>query len=480
MQFELLWEQCRGAFSSKRVWERAKRLALSGLVGLGRHTITGLLCASNRQAHDWSAAYRLFSRKRFFPAELFGTVRRAVSAMAEPGKPLVVSMDDSLLRKTGRKVHGVAWKRDPMSPPFHVNFVRGVRVLQISAAIAGKDAPGEARMVPVDFIHAPSPAKPGKKANPEELEAFKNAQEEMRLGRQGIRRIAALRENMDKDEPVARRPLWVLVDGSYTNKRVLRNIPANTVVIGRMRGDAKLFYPPAEGKVDAKGRKRSYGERAPTPEDLRKDETVEWKIVSAWACGKQHNFKVKTLDNVKWPAAGPNAVMRLVVIAPLGYRPRKGAKLLYRQPAYLICTDPAIPLEEVLQAYVWRWDVEVNFRDEKQLMGIEEPQVRRADAVENVPAFLTAAYALLLVSAVKAFGVGGMPSAIPLPKWRKNEKPRRASTASLINQLRYELWGAALGDEEGHFSGFVYEPSWETKPEKYLPNLAASVLYAMN
>lgn len=144
---------------------------------------------------------------------------------------------------------------------------------------------------------------------------------------------------------------------------------------------------------------------------------------------------------------------------PYDHRP-----VVRRQPAYLVCTTPAAPLEEVVQAYVWRWGAEANFRDEKQLMGIEEPQVRRADAVENVPAFLTATYALLLVSAVKAFGVGGVPSAIPLPKWRKNDKPRRASTASLINQLRYELWGKALGAEEGHFSGFMDEPSRETKP----------------
>ena len=32
----------------------------------------------------------------------------------------------------------------------------------------------------------------------------------------------------------------------------------------------------------------------------------------------------------------------LIIIAPLAYRPRKGAKLLYRQPAYLICRDPSM------------------------------------------------------------------------------------------------------------------------------------------
>jgi drug/metabolite transporter (DMT)-like permease len=38
---------------------------------------------------------------------------------------------------------------------------------------------------------------------------------------------------------------------------------------------------------------------------------------------------------------------------------RKGGKLLYRQPAYIICTDPALPPRQVLQEYLWRGETEV-------------------------------------------------------------------------------------------------------------------------
>ncbi|MDR2051685.1 MAG: hypothetical protein LBQ63_07950, partial [Deltaproteobacteria bacterium] len=37
----------------------------------------------------------------------------------------------------------------------------------------------------------------------------------------------------------------------------------------------------------------------------------------------------------------------------------------YRNPAYLLCTDPDLPVERLLQAYLWRWEIELNFRDEK-------------------------------------------------------------------------------------------------------------------
>ena len=55
---------------------------------------------------------------------------------------------------------------------------------------------------------------------------------------------------------------------------------------------------------------------------------------------------VKVVRTVYWRKAGPDLPLLLVVIKPLGYRLRKGSKLLYRQPAFLICTDPQLDLTD--------------------------------------------------------------------------------------------------------------------------------------
>ena len=96
---------------------------------------------------------------------------------------MVVSMDDSLLRKTGRQIHGVRYQRDPMSPPFHVNLVRGLRVLQISAALP--QGGGLARMGPIDFEHAVLPPKPPKKATDQEWEEYQKIKAEKNINRAG-------------------------------------------------------------------------------------------------------------------------------------------------------------------------------------------------------------------------------------------------------------------------------------------------------
>ena len=68
--FNRLFDQTKPAFSQERTFERARTLAMSSVVGLGRRTVSGMLCASAQQFTDWSAAYRIFERERFDVKEL--------------------------------------------------------------------------------------------------------------------------------------------------------------------------------------------------------------------------------------------------------------------------------------------------------------------------------------------------------------------------------------------------------------------------
>jgi hypothetical protein len=117
------------------------------------------LSTNGQLQSDWSADYRLYSRKHIDSAELFAQVRRGAQASLATQEPLTVAMDDSILRKSGRKIPGVGYRRDKLSPPFHVNFVRGMRVVQLSALVRQQD--GFGRMIPIDFQPAPLPARPG-------------------------------------------------------------------------------------------------------------------------------------------------------------------------------------------------------------------------------------------------------------------------------------------------------------------------------
>jgi hypothetical protein len=452
----------------ERTFERVRRHVLSQLLCLGRHTVTGILGTSGRLFCDWSADYRMYSAQRVDPKMLFTSVRQALMARLDPGKPLVVVQDDTRLHKTGRKTHGVKYMRDPMGPPFHVNLIKAQRFLQMSMASPADD--GMARMIPIDFCQAPVLQKPPPNAGEDAHAHFKEKMHDMALPKVASDRLCDMRTTLD-DEGQHERCLWSVVDGGYTNRNYIKRLPSRTVIIGRMRSDAKLYYLPetSQGKP---GRNRVYGKKAPTPNQLREDPSVPWQYIEAFAAGKTHRFRIKTIAPLRWRPAGKDFDLRLIVIAPLGYRLTKHSRVIYRQPAYLICTDPCASIEDILQAYIWRWDIEVNFRDEKTLLGVGQAQVRDEHSVENVPALAIAAYAMLLTSATQAFGPTGKPDSLKPPKWYPHQSPR-ASTQSLLHHLRHEVWAQAI-----HFSSFVSPQSPDTKPQKLENCLYPAVIYA--
>ena len=409
------------------------------------------------------------------PEAVFGVVRRGVSARIPECSPLVVAMDDTVSRKRGRKIPGAAWRRDPMGPHFRTQFLWGRRFLQFSAILPPDRQAAPGRAIPIAFEHAPPPKKPSRTDPDEAWKAYREACRRESLGRQAVRRLSALREDMDGD-PGARRALWVVADGGYTNKTVLRYLPERTTFIGRIRADAQLHEPPYPREKGSQGRRPLYGAALPTPEEIRQDPAIPWHTARIYAAGKMHEMRYKTVSPVLWRAAGAALRFRLIVIAPLRYRPSLRSKLLYRNPAYLVCTDPSQAAEEVIQAYVGRWDIEVNFRDEKQLIGFDEAQVRTESSARIAPALAVSAYAILLLAATRAFGVNGVPAVLPPPKWRQRIPPPRASTASLMNQLRHDLWARAIGDR--NFSHFASTSASDTKPEKYLPSLPSLLFYA--
>lgn len=427
------------ACSSPQALARVRRHLLSHLVCFGRHTITGLLRLQDRTQQDWTADYRLYAEAHFAEEQIFGTVRTEVQALLADRAPLVTAMDDSLLRKTGRKICGVRYLRDPMSPPFHVNFVRGLRVLQISAALPQGDA-GAARLIPIDFRQAPLPPKPRQQAPAAAHEAYQAARAKMNLNLVARERLALLRQQMDASGAAGRR-LITSIDGRFTNRTTLSQTPERTTLIGRVRKDARLFHPPEQQpKV---GRKRKYGVPCPTPEQLLKDDTIPWQEVNAYAAGQRHTFQIKTLGPVFMAMDKGEKPVRLVVIKPVRYHLTK-TQTDRREPAFLICTDPDLPLEKILQYYLWRWDIEVNFRDEKTILGVGQAQVRTESSNQKAPALAVAAYALLLLAAHNTYGAEGKPELFKAPQWDKRKAARRASTNDLRNQLRYEMWAAAL------------------------------------
>ena len=461
------------AFAQTRTWRRARHLGLTGLLCLGRHTISNLLCTGGQQFADWSAAYRLFSQDRWEPGALFATVLAGVLERLSASQPLVVAMDDTLVRKTGWKAKGVAWRRDPLSPPFRCNFVPAQRFLQAAAVLAAPAEPEAVRCIPVAYEHVPPVPRPRRSAPPEAWQAYRRRRRQENLSTRAVALLQRLRQQADaQPQP---RPMVAVVDGGYMNQTVLRGLPRDTTLIGRVRKDLKLYAPPPASGATGAGRRRRYGAPLPTPEAWRKDDAAPWITVRAFATGRWHDFRIKTFGPVGWKKAGWQRPVQVLIIAPLGYRLRQRRRRLYRQPAYLLSTDIQLPPPQILQDYLWRWDIEVNHRDEKQLVGVGQAQLTNVLAVDRQPAFAVFSYALLLLAATDAYAEG-RHGRLPPPKWRVGGPPRRMSTPQILQELRKEVWAYALGDLQ-NFDHFMRAVTPPTKSLELPASLPSAVLY---
>ena len=482
-KFHELLRPWNSVFAQQRTWQRAQRLAYGLLLCLRTHLTSSAICATGRQFLDWSADYRLFSRSPWDPHALFDPIFDRLAALLPSSQaPVVAALDDTLCNKTGRHIPGATYARDPLSPPFHVNLVRGLRFVQASLLVRATQFLGPARALPVRFEPAPPAVKPpslkgahqhtrknqahrkknpnrnakkktgtpaGKKKaavpTPEEKEY--RLQKKLRaLTQVGVRVLHSLRQALDARPETRQRQLLVSGDGSYTNRTVLRQLPERTTFLGRIRKDAKLSLAlPPTGATRSGGRPRRYGAPAPTPEQVLHDDSVPVVKVRCFAAGEVRAIPVKVLRTVYWRKAGPDLPLLLVVVKPLGYRLRKGSKLLYRQPAFLICTDPQLDLQMLLQAYIDRWEIECNHRDEKSLIGVAQGQVWNPLAVTRLPQFQVAIYSLLLLASILAYGFQRTAVYLPLPLWRR--KSIRPSTLDLLNLLRDQIFARGMQDQ---------------------------------
>lgn len=451
--YDSLLQQWRTVFSQGRTFERARRLTFGLLVCLRLHLTSRAICALGRQFVDWSADYRLCSRSPWNPHQLFDPILdRLPRLLASPSAPVIAALDDTLCKKTGRHIPGVGMARDPMSPPFHVNLCYGLRFVQVSVLVSPAATPGAARALPVRFDFAPPALKPKKNAASEVQEAYQKEKKLRALPRAGVAAMTSVRQSLDERPETAGRQLIISGDGSYTNKAVLRDLPPRTTFIGRIRKDAKLHFPLPQPD-GAPGRPRLYGPQAPTPEQILKDDSIPVVRISCFAAGELRQIPVKVYGPVYWRKAGADLPLLLVVVPPLGYRLRIGSKLLYRQPAFLLCTDLHLDLQVLVQSYIQRWEIECNHRDEKSLLGVAQGQVRSPQAVSRLPQAQVAAYSLLLLASLLSSGFQRTADYLPLPKWRR--KAARPSLLDLLNLLRHQIFARGVDAPVVNFEDFA-------------------------
>ena len=213
----ILNTEWKNVFNDARTHRRAVEHALAWPCAMGLRTISQSICILGRSQQDWSADYKLFSKRAWDADQLFNPVIDEY-LQRYPKGPVVMPIDDTKLHKTGKKIPGASWQRDPMSPPFHVNFIWGLRFLQASLIFPHhQEGAFSARGFPVRFRHVPVLKKPGKRATEDELKQYDSLRKQNNLSTSALTLIQDFRQLLDQKGACDRR-LLVPADGSFCNR----------------------------------------------------------------------------------------------------------------------------------------------------------------------------------------------------------------------------------------------------------------------
>ena len=429
-EFLAITQDWRSVFPQQRTFQRGVRQALGSLVCLGRRCLSRIIWTNGGQHRSWSAEYFLHSRCQWEPQQLFGPILKRALAYC-PQRLVGVALDDTRLRKTGRSIPQAFYQRDPLSPPFHLNLVLGLRFLQASLLVPlHRTAAVGTRALPIRFQEVSRVKRPGKKATDEMQKQYREAVKRKNLSRSFVDMGRQLRQELD--QAGGQDKILVLAgDGSFCNRTCFSEIPERSILLVRARKDARLCFGAADDS------RRFYGVDKFTPEQVRKDESRAWKTTKIFYGGKRRKIRYKEVAEVYWQRGAGQRRLRMIVIAPTPYRKSKSKRLYYRDPAYLFTSDLRRSAKQLLQIYFDRWQIEVNHREEKDTLGIGQAQLWNAISVPKQPVLAVAAYSALLLASLKAFGAERGEAYAELPKWRRNA--RRPSCLDLITLLRKEI-----------------------------------------
>lgn len=420
---------------------------------LGRHTITAVALASgDLNRRHISTFHRFFAQAQWALDRLGAVVFHLAERWVAADQPLIVMLDDTLARKTGKCIGLASMHHDPLLSSAHKAFTsfghvwvvlalwvplplnreRGFAVPVLFRLFTGSKRGGQA--------DAPSQRNTGqRRAAAQRAAAAAPHRTKLELGREIIQLVAAWAPS---------RHIVVVVDSAYAGRTILEHRPPGVDVCSRLRMDAALWTTPQPRRAGQNGRPRRRGERLPTPAAWV---TVRrcWHRLTLSLYGRQVSTQVFHKTALWYKALRDQPVRIVLVRDPSGRR---------RDEAFF-CTDVRASAAFILITYAHRWTLEVAFRDGKQHLGFEDPQQQVELAVRRTAPMAFIVYDLVLLWAATRAQTGHPPRWVERSWYRHKAEP---SFADLLTGLRHHAWRSRVFDPPSRQRPLKNQPSaWD-------------------
>jgi len=355
-----------------------------------RHrSITEMIQAANAVHRGHHRRYhRFFSGAAWAVGDRFDTL--AILAVQDfyPQGIIVLGADDSLCRKRGLTIFGTGMHHDPLLSSRKRSWVSWGHDWVILSVIVPNPpwSPTKVWAVPVGLRldRNRQGLTKGQKQEKSRGKGAKRKRPKDPHHRTRPELAVELIEHFAKLFP--ERKIVVSGDSAYGGKRVLQHLPENVDLISRVASNAALYQPAPPRRPGQKGASRNKGDRRPGMAEWAAD-AMPWQTLEFDQYGLHATLQVKTIQALYYKA-GKDRLLTIVLVHDVtGGRPDQ---MFY-------CTRTDWNARAILTHYAWRWSVEVMHYNAKQMMGLEDPANRTAQAVERTAPVGLALYGLTVI-----------------------------------------------------------------------------------
>ena len=378
---------------------------------IGRHTITGLIRAAGVVGVKHHTSFQRFFRDAVWSPDAVGhCLLRIVLRLVPAGQELVVTVDDTLARHTGKRISSAGMHWDALlstatKAVFHFGHVWVVVAVVVRVPKWNKDfsLPIFARLYRSKSVCEKQGRVHRKKAElaVELIKVLKSAAPEHRV--------------------------CVVGDTTFSNRGVLRALPQGVAFVGRGVMDAAVFAPPPRRKSSDRGRPRVKGRRLRSPGERAVASDTKWETISVRVYGKTVALRAFAFNAV-WYKGGKSCFVRFVVV-----RDWPG----HDKDDVFVCTDTTRSAKSVIETYSLRWTLEVAFYWCKGKLGLEEPQNRAEEAVLRTAPMALWSYTLVICWYLT---VGHRLATAQLPNLPWYSSARAPTFSDMLATLRRETW----------------------------------------
>jgi hypothetical protein len=321
-----------------------------------RPTVTNLVCTVGSSLLSHAARHWTVYEKFFYRAawELPEVSRLLLTRVIVPlidrhaaGSQIDLDIDDTTCSRCGRHVAWAGYFKDASISNTTRTVVHWANNWVI-AAVAMRDRRWPKRVI----------------ALPVWFELYRKKPHCDRTHPFQTRQQIAARMIRDTRQALPARVIRVAADGQYATRAVVAaasSVESN--LVSRIRCDAAIYRLPPKRKRRKRGRRRTRGQRLPTPRQLARRKTG-WRGVNVLAYGKHVGRLVLSIVCLWYHVGKDKPVKLLIVRDPSGKQ----------KDDYLFCTDPTVPDEQIIERFAARWPIEECIRDAKQTGGLEQVQ----------------------------------------------------------------------------------------------------------